>query len=404
MKADIIILTNTFPFRGETFLKTEVDVLPDYIKADIFPFFAPEQSGETFDCSVPVHVFDSSISLSKKVLAAFYSAKNLFCKNEIREALNKKGRFRNLLKALKFAYISELRVQHIRKLIEKMGNTQFLFYSYWMYEIAYVGARLKELFPGSLFVTRCHGYDLYAERHKNGYLPYRHFILDSADRVYPISLDGKDYLSKLYSGKYDHKTSVARLGTLRLFEIKKPKEENRTVIVSCSNLIAVKRVHLIIEALSAAKKNITWIHFGDGKLRAELEEKAKKLPGNIHVEFKGHTPNADIQKYYSSHNITAFVNVSESEGVPVSIMEALSYGIPVIATDVGGTSELVHHNENGVLLNEDFSSEELLSAIDYTQANHEALGNNAQQTWKMMCDARATTKQFYYSLLQLEAK
>ena len=44
-----------------------------------------------------------------------------------------------------------------------------------------------------------------------------------------------------------------------------------------------------------------------------------------------------------------FVNVSESEGIPVSIMEALAAGVPVLATDVGGTSELVGEN-NGILL------------------------------------------------------
>ncbi|MFR4320263.1 MAG: glycosyltransferase [Blautia massiliensis (ex Durand et al. 2017)] len=44
------------------------------------------------------------------------------------------------------------------------------------------------------------------------------------------------------------------------------------------------------------------------------------------------------------------MNVSSSEGIPVSIMEATSFGIPGIATDAGGTKEIIRDKENGVLL------------------------------------------------------
>ncbi|MGZ5247769.1 MAG: glycosyltransferase, partial [Flavitalea sp.] len=53
-----------------------------------------------------------------------------------------------------------------------------------------------------------------------------------------------------------------------------------------------------------------------------------------------------------------FLNVSESEGVPVSIMEAMSAGLPVIATNVGGTREIVD-GSNGVLVNKNISALEL---------------------------------------------
>ena len=57
-----------------------------------------------------------------------------------------------------------------------------------------------------------------------------------------------------------------------------------------------------------------------------------------------------------------FINVSSTEGIPVSIMEAMSFGIPVIATAVGGTPEIVN-NENGYLLSKDPSAKELAEVI-----------------------------------------
>lgn len=58
-----------------------------------------------------------------------------------------------------------------------------------------------------------------------------------------------------------------------------------------------------------------------------------------------------------------FINVSSSEGLPVSIMEACSFGIPIIATNVGGTAEIVQAGVNGILLKEQFETEVLKQAI-----------------------------------------
>ena len=58
-----------------------------------------------------------------------------------------------------------------------------------------------------------------------------------------------------------------------------------------------------------------------------------------------------------------FLNTSKSEGIPVSIMEAMSYGIPIIAPNVGGISEAVYNQRNGILLNKDFSIDDLLGAM-----------------------------------------
>ena len=87
--------------------------------------------------------------------------------------------------------------------------------------------------------------------------------------------------------------------------------------------------------------NIKWTHFGDGIMMNQIKEMSRELPENIKIDFRGNVKNSDLLEVYKNNQFDLFLNVSLSEGIPVSIMEALSFGIPCIATDVGGTKEMV---------------------------------------------------------------
>lgn len=407
MLTHIIVLTNTFPYKGEQFLRTEMELVDSEIPISLWTFLPPEHKCEPLlhRESIEMHVFgENKVVPFCKVKASVLSISALFRNNEVVAAFSKKGRVRNLIKAVKFGYISELRVIQMSDWIRRTygSNPNLILYSYWMYEVAYVSARLKQIFPKCKFVTRCHRFDLYESQHVNGYLPYRHFILDSADVIFPISDDAKKYLNTLYHNKYDNKMEVARIGSIRDYDIIKVPTNEKLTVVSCSNLIPVKRVQLIAEALKNTDLNIEWYHFGDGETRTEVEAIIERLPENVDAHLMGFTPNKEIQQFYSTHDITALINVSSSEGVPVSIMEAQSYGIPVIATDVGGTSEIVKNRENGMLLDVDFTSQDLLTALDEVIENKESFRRSAFNTWSGMSDQKKLIKDFYIRLSELE--
>jgi len=74
--------------------------------------------------------------------------------------------------------------------------------------------------------------------------------------------------------------------------------------------------------------------------------------------------NAQIMEFYNTNNVDLLINTSSSEGIPVSIMEAQSFGIPVIATDTGGTAEIIT-KETGILLPVDFDIAGLARKIEY---------------------------------------
>ena len=403
----IICLTNTFPFKGEQFLKTELELADSKNPIVLWTFLPPESNCKPVinNKSIEMHIFSKRrLTLKNKMKAAVSSICQFLINHEIISVIKEKGKIRNLIKALKFGYTSELRVLQIKDWICcTYGNkAELTLYSYWMYEVAYVAARLKKQFLAAKFLTRCHGYDLYEIRHKNGYLPYRSFILDQADMICPISENGKKYLHDKFNGRYDSKIKVMRLGTIRCVDfISKQKKMEKIILVSCSNLVDVKRVHLIIRALKKCDREIVWHHFGDGVLRCDLEKQAQFLPTNVKYYFMGYQANKEIQKFYANHYIDAFLNVSQSEGVPVSIMEAESYGIPVIATNVGGTSEIVHDRQNGVLLSVDFTDADLLNAIDNVITNADQYRKEALRTWENMSNANVVFPEFYKMLEEL---
>ena len=125
---------------------------------------------------------------------------------------------------------------------------------------------------------------------------------------------------------------------------------------------------LLIRALAdkRIRHPVRWVHFGDGLQFEEISELAEKCLGDseyVTYEFKGRKEQKEIFEFYRENYVSLFVNCSDVEGVPVSIMEAMSYGIPVIARDVGSIGELVS-DTCGVLLPGMISSEDLALSIN----------------------------------------
>ncbi|BDZ69006.1 hypothetical protein GCM10025860_24540 [Methanobacterium ferruginis] len=129
------------------------------------------------------------------------------------------------------------------------------------------------------------------------------------------------------------------------------------IITFIGRLIYAKGVQDLIEAFISLNKsipNIKLLIVGDGNYRIQLEKLAENHK-NIH--FLG--IRTDIAEILSITDI--FVNPSYSEGLPTSILEAASVGIPVVVTDVGGTKE-IFIDEMGILIEKN-NSEDIKKGI-----------------------------------------
>ncbi len=115
-------------------------------------------------------------------------------------------------------------------------------------------------------------------------------------------------------------------------------------VVYVGRLTPVKGVSYLLDALSMMKSQPETIIVGDGAIRKELERRARGLS----VVFAGSVPPEEVSRYLLQARV--LVLPSLSEGFPNAVLEAMSFGVPVIATAVGSVPEIVKHGENGFLV------------------------------------------------------
>jgi colanic acid/amylovoran biosynthesis glycosyltransferase len=212
-------------------------------------------------------------------------------------------------------------------------------------------------------LVRLHRWDLYPDVN-DGYIPFQRRIVESAGQIAPISQDGVDLLARLYPRRAS-KMRCLRLGT-ELNGLSAASGDEVFRIVSCAYARPVKRLHLIVDALRFIDFPISWTHIGDGPELPRIRESCADLGPNVSVEFLGSVPPEYVPRVYAAQPFDLFINASASEGIPVSIMEAMAAGIPALATDVGGNAEIVD-SDTGKVLPADVSARDLATAISRTR-------------------------------------
>jgi 1,2-diacylglycerol 3-alpha-glucosyltransferase len=138
----------------------------------------------------------------------------------------------------------------------------------------------------------------------------------------------------------------------------KRSEEGKRTIVYMGRLSGEKDVDKVIDAYalivrdSGAHNKATHLTIiGDGPYKNDLEKKAEELGISKHVTFTGFLRGRDLADELRKHDV--FVTASKSENMPISILEAMTSGLPIVGVAALGMPELVHHGENGFLVTPD---------------------------------------------------
>lgn len=156
--------------------------------------------------------------------------------------------------------------------------------------------------------------------------------------------------------------------------------DNRPTIGIVGRLSGLKGHDELIKAMSLVAYEIPEILLlivGDGPEKQRLQKMVCSLSLESQIEFIGHVSN--IIPYLSKMDV--FVLPSQGEGLPLSIIEAMACGLPVIATNVGGIPDLVIQGKTGLLLSEstpDSLSEAIIKLIKNPELSH-AMGNKGRQ-------------------------
>lgn len=122
-------------------------------------------------------------------------------------------------------------------------------------------------------------------------------------------------------------------------------EEEKIKILFVGRMIQDKGILELISAYGHLKDKykLALILAGDGPLLEKLKKE------NPNILFTGNLNHDEVMSLYNSVDI--FINPSYSEGLPTTVLEAGLMKCPIVATDVGGTSEIVQNNKEGILCN-----------------------------------------------------
>jgi glycosyltransferase involved in cell wall biosynthesis len=141
-----------------------------------------------------------------------------------------------------------------------------------------------------------------------------------------------------------------------------------------------KGINYLLRAL--VETNITCVIVGEGPQRDDLILLANRLGIKGKVIFTGYVPKSDLKEVYAGASFFVFPSLADV-GVTLTILEALSTGLPVIATDIPGTGEIVRDGYNGFLIPPRRDVEALRSKI-------QLLVDNTELCKKMGMEARRT--------------
>ncbi|MCI1779051.1 MAG: glycosyltransferase [Bacteroidales bacterium] len=424
---NIILFTDTYPYGyAETFLDNEMPFLAERAESiTIFPLYATRYRNDPAhdrtlgipnvtvkDCLLPFTDKERGKLLFYGILntSPIAFAIKAFFSEKVFKSRRKIWIFFNYLLMLRALLGSRKNKKEILEMLTvSPGKELPVVYFYWGDKSALAIPFIKKALrnknmPVPDFLVRFHGSDLYEEA--KGYLPFRKKLYKNVDIAVPISKNGEKYIRNKYPSSLPAAIRVFRLGSASHGEPDYIMNDRKTFrIISCSNAVKIKRLDLIAGALLKLGKNIdsiaglveqdmnsiTWTHIGDGPELDGVKSSCRDLPPIIKTEFKGRMTHEEVFDYYMHNKADLFIQVSESEGIPVSIMEAFSFGMPVLATDVGGVGELFENfghdgNLSRMLIPKDITCEDLerylADFLEIPRRERDDMGKTIRKEWE----------------------
>ncbi|MDF2452215.1 MAG: hypothetical protein K0S26_1719 [Bacteroidota bacterium] len=378
-KQTLFLFTKKFPFgHQETYLFNELPYLVKaFEKVVLIPYdefeYLPEHNRIKEEGNLEilrVNKLHPKLSVAQKISREKAIMRiMLFEFFKGRESRNHfKYRKRNLSQ-LRHSYSNAI---SIKEFISHGSRKNILLYNYWLHGGVIISGMLNELMNSKYpVVSRAHAYDVY---HKDWYklypssqylfLGFETWKVYHTDKVYPISTHALEHFRRLFPDLKE-KFVVSRLGVREQGPLKVLANTDVVTVVSCSNIDENKRIYRIPEILSLLNRKVKWVHFGKGKEQdiEKVQQQIEKYHLSESCLLKGFTPNSEVINFYQSNTVDLFMNLSQIEGIPVSLMEAASFGIPMLATKTVGNPEIVDR-ENGFLVGVDFDAKTIADQLN----------------------------------------
>lgn len=283
----------------------------------------------------------------------------------------------------------------VRKVLRRNNLTpeNSLLYSLWFLDTAAANARIAAKY-GWKCATRGHTTDMYDTPRIFRSVAVRRRLLNHIDSVISISEHGRDYLADKFP-EHSVRFKAIHLGSSRNLSpceytpadgISEPLE-----IFTVARIADYKRLPLVVDTVRriaryAPDRKLKWTLIGDGDYRREelIEQIESADEPNLELCYAGMIPNDKIQELYSTRPPQWFMLMSEIEGIPVAMGEAMSYGVPVVTTAAGQTCELAD-GESAFIFPINVDPDECaraLAAKIFDPATQRAMSRAAIKAWE----------------------
>lgn len=396
MKRSLLLYTRDFPFgKGEaSFILPELEEL--HANFDITIVSKNVTDVQTSALPEDIRVLRIPVRTELCLFNLLKSFADRLLWREI-AGLFRTGRltFRRALSAYKEMAAASQFFSKLKRLgvIRKKGGQ--IHYAYW-YDQTVIGlCRHKRRLGDGRIAARMHRCDLY-EFNAPKYLPFRKYLSQLLDACIFVSREGMDYYRHHYGIPESRNHHVFYLGVTNANGPQDYSAFSGTIrIVSCSFISPVKRIDKMIDVIAQISRyHVAWTHIGGGALEKEIKAYAEKIFENrpqISWNFTDFLPMRQIYDLYRREPFDLFLNLSESEGLPVTFMEAMSFGIPVLSCVTGGVGEILDESNSVTVGISDSSGDIAASIVRFVEQDAETIARyreNAYLTWKEKFDSK----------------
>ncbi|GJL81775.1 MAG: glycosyl transferase [marine bacterium B5-7] len=211
-------------------------------------------------------------------------------------------------------------------------------------------------------------------------IPVEKLLAPFSDRLVTVSKRDFDTAIRKKIGRTDQLVLIPN-GVPDITPSKPGSGKNNKVLslICVGRLCEQKNQLALVEILDLLPEYCQLILVGDGPHRQQIEQRIDELglSGRVTIDTDNTHPENLLQ------NADIYVSLSKWEGLPLSIIEALRAGLPVVATDVGGSSELVVNRKNGCLITRN-SKEVVVKALTELVGDsdlREGMGRNSRSLY-----------------------
>ncbi|WP_048152118.1 glycosyltransferase family 4 protein [Palaeococcus ferrophilus] len=165
-------------------------------------------------------------------------------------------------------------------------------------------------------------------------------------------------------------------------ELKESLGLKGVVVATTSRLTKRKRVHVIPAIAKSVKEehgeNMTFLIIGDGPERETIERLIRQYRVEDTVKLLGRQPREKVREYLQASDVYLSPTIYEAFGI--AALEALACGVPVVANNHGGISEVVEHGKTGLVSQDDGELVQNLMALIDDEEMREEMGKNARKS------------------------